>query len=194
MSNIKIDTEKSKRSDSLNTLCVNLTGLTADSIIIQDKDFMWLARRFQSAKSVMCNQPEWVKNPTEALECCGYTFEGFKKAYEGIATPKSCPSYTLAQVFAYIMDVDAEKTSELANDTFLDSGYANEKWFNRLYTELAKAIAKAYLSFYSRKESPKQFLSGKVNGYSPLADVSSYAQYLAYMESKLCENSNAFIE
>lgn len=194
MSKVQINAEKSKRSDSLNTLCVNLTGLTADGITIQDKDFMWLARRFQSAKAVMCNQPDWVTNPTEALECGGKTFEDFKKVYEGIATPTSCPSYTLAQVFAYIMDADAEKTSELANDTFLDSGYANEKWFNRLYTELAKAIAKAYLSLYSRKESPKQFLSGKVNGYSPLANVSSYTQYLAYMESKLCENSNAFIE
>ncbi|MBR0542434.1 MAG: hypothetical protein IJK26_09595 [Clostridia bacterium] len=199
MSNFQIDPEKFKRHDSLNTLCVNLTGLTADGIIIQDKDWKWLARRFAAAEALAYNQPEWVTNPTEALECHGKTFEDFKKTYEGIATPESCPSYTLAQVFAYIMDEpEAADTVMLDTDLLLkEDGYSRQiinTLLNRTYKEFAQAVAKAYLSLYSRKESPKQFLLGKVNGYSPLADVSSYVKYLAYMESRLCENTAAFIE
>lgn len=156
--------------DSINSLCQNLTGFTADKIIIRDKDWWYIARRFASADAAICNEPEWFVNPTEALEANEKTFEGFTEAFK----PASCSGYTLAQLFMYIFGENAE---EALNETLLD-GDANEKLNNKIYKKLAEAIIKAYLSSYNKKNSPQAFLEGKVEGS---IDISDYQKYLCYV-------------
>lgn len=206
------DYHNARYKDSLDTLCINLTGNTADGILIQDKDWMYLARRFMTVYALLCNMPDWVTNPTEGLTECEMTFENFEKVYEGIATPAGCPNYTLKQLFEYIADdcksddiilfSDGDKQSPkvCSADTSLDFSFLdrknNRQPMNRLYKELAKAIAKAYMSLYSRKESPQQFLSGKVEAYSPIMDCSNYQKYIHYLEVRahFCEGFHTGVE
>lgn len=184
--------------DSFDTLCMNLTGKPAGEILIRKirkKDWMYFARRFMAAYSLLDGfAPEYAANPTEGLDTYDLTFENFKKTYGDDASK----NYTLKQLFEYIVeDTDSgdiilrSNIDKLARKFIGESydpalcsrvGKSLQKDTSRIYKELSNAIAKAYMSMYSLKESPQQFLSGEVKEYSPIMDCSDYQKYLHFRE------------
>lgn len=132
---------------TFNQLCGLLTGCPSDNMLLPEKnaDWQYVARQLTSGGAILNQQPDWVVNPTEAMEALGYTREGFQEKY------KEYP--TLSDLFCYLTD---SKDWEVV----LDSSCDNPKVMNSLYQRLARACLKCSLlqGTYGKAVSPTAWL------------------------------------
>ena len=115
---------------SFEEVCEALTGKKAIHISLPEKQADWdyVARQLVSGGAVLDQHPEWVINPTEAMQTFGYDREDFEKKFK---------HQNLTMLFYYL-------TSYENDEEILDTNYYNRKAMNSLYIRLARACLKCH--------------------------------------------------
>ena len=145
---------------TFNQLCGLLTGCPSDNMLLPEKnaDWQYVARQLTSGGAILNQQPDWVVNPTEAMEALGYTREGFQEKYKEFdEVEKAHPD--VFNILLQILD-DGYLTDSKDWEVVLDSSCDNPKAMNSLYQRLARACLKCSLlqGTYGKAVSPTAWL------------------------------------